>query len=565
MSKNYFQKTLLSFSVLLTMSMTSCQGFVDAVLGTEDKPVTPTPATPVKPATSESKAEVTPEKTTITISSFADLQAAVTEAQNENFVKAIKAKAQVGEVYTIEIKSDAPLSTVDFDEISLPSIENADINLVFDKPVVTSENKPLKVTAEEKNSATSTKAVNGLTITIPGGASNVFLSVDMPETTVTLSSSGSKVNLKEVKSLTALNTFIIDDNVEVDNMDIEGGTVQVNEGGILESWSFAADHNDDQVNITEEGGIEPMKVYSLDENGNSVEQWQIASDGGEPYYAKSLKVLKGEADYSTVHFSNGSYDAIPLKTVIIGDGAVLRTNWVAMENIEGEGTAEIKYLLINPTSYTDDTEYGGDKFYEFNSDMSGVKNLKNVIISQPEINVHENFKAELDAKIAEGYIMHEPRLNMDIDGVVEGCTFKYNHVHFCQERSLTCPTIKNCKFVHVESKYSDEDIVEMRIPYIEGESSNSITFEGCEFSEGTKFSVCFYGNFGFESDGETHYTGYVNFINCKLGGVEFTGEDTSFAKNIWPVTGTKIVICFDGTPKYEADPEVGPVIRAIED
>jgi len=89
-----------------------------------------------------------------------------------------------------------------------------------------------------------------------------------------------------------------------------------------------------------------------------------------------------------------------------------------------------------------------------------------------------------------------------------------------------------------------------------------VIFDGCEFSVGTKFWGYFYRHdpenldpISFPDDGNTHYTGYVNFKNCKIGGVDFTGENTDFIKNFNPVTGTKIILCFNGVPKYEVLPE----------
>lgn len=547
MKKSLFLKSVLAAFLLLAVSssMVSCQSLADAFFGEVDNP---TPSDTSKDQADEKKTnenlELTSTGAKITASSASDAT-----AQLETLVDDIKAKGVgEGKEYVIEVVGDAVQASTDI-TLTIPMVKDANLNLKFDEAF--GAGTTLNINASETNSE-STKSANSLVITLPSSGDNLSLNVNMPETTVSLKSSGSKITYKEVKSRTALNTLVIDDEVEVDTMEIQGGTIQVNDGGILESWVFSAENNGDQVNVTEEGGIEPIKVFTTDENGNSVEQWQIASENGDPYYAQSLKIVKGAADYATAYFRNASYNTIPLKTVVVGDGTVLRTNWVAMENIEGEGTAEIKYKLIAPTSYTDDTEWGGEKFYEFNSDMSGVKNLKNIIFSQPEIEVPSgsSIETELNEKIAEGYIMHEPRINMDVNGVVEGCTFKFNHIHFCQERSLDCPTVKNCKFVHVESQYSDEDIIEMRLPYKPGSSSNSITFDGCDFSSGTKFLGGFFGNFGFDGD-EIQYTGYVNFNNCTMGGEPFTGDNKDFIKSFGAVTGTKFIISFDDVPKYE--------------
>ena len=59
--------------------------------------------------------------------------------------------------------------------------------------------------------------------------------------------------------------------------------------------------------------------------------------------------------------------------VVVCDGATLQTNYIAMENIVGEGTGQIKYRLTGEPGYTDDTAYGGHKFYEFNSDIRWMR------------------------------------------------------------------------------------------------------------------------------------------------------------------------------------------------
>lgn len=491
-------------------------------------------------------------------------------------IKSIIQSAKPGEPVNIILKETITTKSGDT-EIVIPTKNSAgeaiDVNLVF-KRVPSETGGSLVIKTDQAGNPSST-AINKISVIVPESSIGTNLTIDAPTSTVTLlSANGAKSTYKEVVARTANNTLIVEDDVLVNNVEVQGGTVQVNEGGILESWSFSAEKNGDLVNVKEDGGIEPIKVNTgTDNDDNPIEQWQIASEDGNPYYANSLKIVKGAADYAIVWFGNPSYEAIPLKTVAIGDGAVLQTNYIAMENIEGEGTASIKYRFTGPpTGYTDDTEYGGNKFYEYNSDMVGVKRVKGITFSQPEIATDEYFKQELNEKEAEGYRMNEPRLNLDVDTEIEGCTFNYNHVFICQENSLSCPLVKDCKFVHVDHDLNvipiNNDQVEFRIPYNPSKDSNGITFDGCEFSAGTKFMGYFYDRIvkmEFEGD-DIQYTGYVNFKNCKLGGADFTGENTDFVKNFWAVTGTKIIISFDDVPKYEAlfDSEGGGfVVRPI--
>ena len=423
----------------------------------------------------------------------------------------------------------------------------------------------LTIKSEWAGIGSTTEAKNKLTVVLPESEEGINLNIDAPTSTVSLKSSGTATKFKEVVARTAFNTLVVDDDVTVSNAEIKDGVMQINDKGILESWSFGAKANGDQVNILEDGGIEPLLIPRTDAEGNPYNVYQITTEDGNPYYAHSLKIVKDEADYSVVHFYNPSYETIPLKTVVVGDGATLQTNYISMENIVGEGTGVIKYRLTGvPTSYTDDTQYGGEKFYEYNSDMSGVKTVKDITFGQPEIAPDENVIDELNAKKAQGYRMNEPRLNLDVEKEVSGCTFNFNHVFFCPELTLTCPLVKNCKFVHVTHDLDvitiGSDLVEFRIPYDASKESNTFTFDGCEFSAGTKFSGYFFNRdntWGWDTDNpgdEIHYTGYINFKNCKMGSADFTGETLDFAKNTlgWSFSGTRMVICFNGVETYES-------------
>lgn len=559
MKTKHFLTKLQSATMILAVSLTlsSCSDLFE-FFGIEDNNVVFNETDETEPTVENENVKLNAAGAKITAASAAEATSLL-----ETLIDDIKAKGVgEGKEYVIELAADDIQASSDI-ALTIPKVVGANLNLKFDNTF--KAGTTLNIDASE-TSSDPVKSVNTLVITLPAAADDLSLNIDMPETTVTLKSAGAQVKFNDVKSRTALNTLVIDEDVEVETMDIQGGTIQVNEGGILDSWVFSAENNGDQVNIYEDGRIEPLKVLVTDDEGNTVEQWQIGSEDGKPYYARSLKIAKGNADYSVVWFGNAP--DVPLKTVVVGDGATLQTNYIAMQNIVGEeeGTGVIKYRCTNIPGFTDDTEWGGYKFYEFNSDISGVENVKKVTFSQPEIAPEEWVKPMLEDSIAKGYYMHEPRLNMDVDGDVEGCTFNYNHVFFCNTHSFKCPTVKDCKFKHVDhgtelSEYHvlpiDNDLIEFQLPIVYDGStdSNSITFENCDFSEGTKFWGYFFAGIGNEtpeewSDGDIHFTGYINFKNCTIGGADFS-DNTDFIKELWATTGTKFIISFNGVPKYE--------------
>jgi hypothetical protein len=339
MRKNYFMKNLLAASMLLavSMGMSSCSGFVDAVLGTSDKTTTQ-PTT--QPTTAG--AVVTADQTTITISSFEEMAKAVSAEQNEAFIKAIEAKAAAGEKYTINIKSEKPLSTANFEGLVIPRVVGSKIDVVFDKPLVTSESNPLKVTADEKNSDTPTDAVNELTITLPNGSDNVYLSVNMPETTVKLEGN---VTYQFVEAITATNTLVVESGVTIKELQYKigsGTSVVVKNGGVIETFVYRTDIY--FMGITEKGltyavtpGLEFFFPIAKDENG-------------DPYYINCLKVVKGDAEVCGLYhtfspqYTEGS--SPDLKKLIIGDGAVVcNMNYTSIpyDDIIGEGNATFLY------------------------------------------------------------------------------------------------------------------------------------------------------------------------------------------------------------------------------
>lgn len=354
MSKNYFTKNLMSASMLLavSMGMASCSGFVDAVLGTTDTPTTQPTTQPTTPTTPTSSAVVTADQTTITTSSLADLANAVTSEQKTELENAIKAKAAAGEVYTLNIKSEQPLSTENFEGFEIPREEGSKINLVIEQPILTTEESPLKITAAEKKSETSTTPVQEVTVTLPAGPSPVYVCVDTPEATVTLEGDAS---YEYVEALTATNTLYIKRPVK--NLNLKGGSVVVMAGGSIET--LVCPTSSKVINISSDGV------------GGKTFWYSINDDKGNPYYVDNLKIIKGDAEYATlVH----NIDVNKLfKKLIIADGAAVNYKNgedIRIETIEGQGNAKFLYGVS--------FEQDGKMVYTGNCDLRYVKNINKV-------------------------------------------------------------------------------------------------------------------------------------------------------------------------------------------
>ena len=401
------------------------------------------------------------------------------------------------------------------------------VDLTFTGTISATEDNPLEFKADANADAESGNSDNQLNINMPS-ATGLVITINLPKTTVVLTSSGSGGTVyKTVNSKTAMETLIISEGVTVEELLIADGTVIVKEGGKVESYVYQPDTEEEYLYIKEDGSVEPQKVFV-----NGEEKFELRNENGDAYYASNLKVRKGKADYASIFFNNPDPNNNPLKVVTICDGAILKTNWIAMETIEGQGTAEIKFHLINVTGYTDDTQYNGEKFYEINSDMWHVSNIKNIIFSEPEIALTDYAQQELNTYISNGYVQHEPRLNIDADGNIEDCTFKYNHVHFCPQSGSKFPSVKKCIF----DQTSNNNIIEIQMLFEPTEDTYQISFEKCVFNNNTIFKALFRDR-----------QGIIDFTDCTYNGQSLDNLDL-----LNQIITCQVTISINGVQKYRS-------------
>lgn len=405
------------------------------------------------------------------------------------------------------------------------------VDLAFTGAITASEENPLEFKANSGADAGAAESDNQLNITMPD-ATGLVVTINLPKTTVVLTTSGTGTVYKTVNSKTAMETLVISKGVTVEELLIADGTVIVKDGGKVESYVYQPSSNDEKLIITEDGSVEPQKVYI----GNE-EKFELRHENGDPYYASNLKVKKSEADYANIFFLNPNPANNPLKVVTIGDGAVLKTNWIAMETIEGQGTAEINFRLEHFTEWAEENGNEMLHFYQFMSDLYHVKNIKNIIFSQPEIALSPEVQGDLNGRIQAGLIQCPTMLNLDVDEKVENCVFNYDYVHFCPW--LSYPLVKGCKFVPTDAAF-DNKMVEISMLDPRGNAFDinslySMSFDGCEFGNGMKFKVT-YG---------TMNTGTIDFTDCK-----YNGQSMDNLELLNQIIVGQVIISINGVPKY---------------
>jgi hypothetical protein len=318
----------------------------------------------------------------------------------------------------------------------------------------------LKITAEEKKSAIPTTAVDELTITLPDGSDNVCLSVDMPETTVTLAGN---ITYKYVEAITATNTLVVGNGVTIKEYKISdaslqykigGGIAVVKTGGAIETLVYPAGIF--WMGITSKG------LLYADTPDLAFHIIIVKDEKGDPYFIPNLKIVKGDADYVGLY-----HDCLPidcdgdpwLKKLTIGDGAVVRNmNYtvVPYEEIIGEGNATFLYGYNMKELGFNDNEMKDLSFF-------GVESISNV-----------TFKP----KYAEGTALS------NIPSNTEGCKFIADNIWmFADNYNSTLYTAKNNVYEYQEPCWvvipGQSDVI----------TSFKYDFQGCTFSDNNKLYV----------------------------------------------------------------------------
>lgn len=379
MRKNNLVKNVLAAMTLLFASSTmiSCQGLVDAVIGSEDNPVTPV-VTPIVENTGATAEEVT---------------ALLEEALS---VKAVQEAIASGDPIKITVAGGSS-TTASNSVIEIPMTTSTGnkvaIELTFTDAITTSTSNPLEFVANEGADAASGESENELVITMPD-ATGLVVNIELPNTTVTLASTGKTV-YKTLTAKTAQETLIVDEDVELQEAIIKGGSVEIKKGGKV--GTLKINNTKDVTNITMDGNAKTSSE-------NLIDKLVIAEDA-----------------------------VVLIKKTVPDD--MRSTDRLFVTSIEGESNSATLYPDERMHADFIDGEQNPDKQIVFFADMGGVESLKNLTIAPQPM-------SKEDEEAGYKYIWSELR---DVPALVENCIFKFEDV-VTFSRGVYA---KNCDFTDV--------------------------------------------------------------------------------------------------------------------
>lgn len=357
--------------LIASSTMISCQGLVDAVFGSEDNPVAPV-VTPIVENTGATAEEVT---------------ALLEEALS---VKAVQEAIASGDPIKITVAGGSS-TTASNSVIEIPMTTSTGnkvaIELTFTDAITTSSSNPLEFVANEGADAASGESENELVITMPD-ATGLVVNIELPNTTVTLASSGKTV-YKTLTAKTAQETLIVDEDVELQEAIIKGGTVEIKKGGKVGTL---------KINNTKDVNTITMDVSAEASSENLIDKLVIAEDA---------QVLIDDKE-------KHSYDRL------------------FVTSIEGEGNGATLY----PGYYSAYSEYNDVCFW---GNMAGVESLKNLTIA-PQPMSKEDEEA--------GYKYRWEELQ-SVPALVENCIFKFEDVVIFSRGVYA----KNCDFTDVIGEF----------------------------------------------------------------------------------------------------------------
>ena len=515
--KNYLKCLTAIMLLLASFSMASCDSVIDAIFGEVDNPVSQKVVETIVEKTGASAAEVT-----------ALLQAALVTPEvqqailnNESFsvnVSVPGGSSAAGETITIPVSGGEGKN-------------GANVTINFTNTITgTSESNPLNFTAANVGSAAAGAAGSGnsdnqLTINMPNGSTGLVITIDLPDTTVTLATDGTTV-YKSISARTALNTLVVGKGVTVEDFIANGGRVKIMKGGKINRLVFAPrvyhappgyHHNELFVDHL---GAFGLAIMNVEGDYDNPENWTTfaVQDDGEWYRFENLKILPPkDCDFMAIRAGIGPHGEIPnLKSITIADGAaiLIDDNGPKFDEtgrtIEGENGSGFRYLQTVITGEGNDARL----YYAPWMSLGGYKTMTNVkIMPDPNIPL-DNLN-----RLPDGGGWQHLAL-MDVQNGCDNCTFYVEQLTWRPEFLIDHKDIiiKNCTFKKVTINAQEPPFAPNGYSYRIGanldeipEGMNmgdiSITFDGCDFEDGLRFFMNSNTNASISS-----FT--FKFVNC---------------------------------------------------
>lgn len=463
---SFFKKaTKLALATCLMMTLSSCED----ILGEWDKPSPQVQEVinAIVDKTGASAAEVT------SLLQEAMLTPEVQQAilNNESFTVNVAVpggSSAAGETITVPVSGGEGKN-------------GAAVTITFTDAITgTSESNPLNFTAANASSASegaqgSGNSDNKLTINMPSGSSGLVITIDLPDTSVTLTTNGTTV-YKQVTARTALNTLIVDKGVTIEDFVASGGRLLIKEGGKVNRLVFAPrlytqpPHYDHTNLFLDYNGAFGLAIMNVEGDYDNPDNWTTfaVQEDGEWYRFKNLKILPPiDCPYMNIKGGPGPHGEIPiLNSLTIADGgaALFSTHGPMFdENGEyiGEGETSYRQLKTVITGEGDDARL----YYESGTSFNGFPSITNVkVVPQPEEWVQWDMAINGFPKIS------------------ENCLFAADWYSINDYSVNNIVTLKNCIF----EGFRNSEAKSMSIETPENPqdfSQITITFDGCTFKD----------------------------------------------------------------------------------
>ena len=451
------------FALTTMFSFTSCELWFDLI----ENPVPPEVVDAIVEKTGASAAEVT------SLLSEAMLTPEVQQAINNN------------ESFTINVAvpggSSAAGETIIVPVSGGEGKNGGEVTITFTNAVTgTSDSNPLNFTAANASSASegaqgSGNSDNKLTINMPSGSSGLVITIDLPDTSVTLTTNGTTV-YKQVTARTALNTLIVDKGVTIEDFVAGGGRLLIKEGGKVNRLVFAPrlytqppfyDHTNLFLDYNGAFGLAIMNVEGDYDNPENWTTFAVQEDG-EWYRFKNLKILPPiDCPYMNIKGGPGPHGEIPILnslTIANGGAALFSTHGPMFDengDYIGEGETSYRQLKTVITGEGDDARL----YYESGTSFNGFPSITNVkVVPQPEEWVQWDMAINGFSKIS------------------EDCLFAADWYSINDYSVNNKVTLKNCVFegfrnsnarsMSIETPENPQDFSEI-----------TITFDGCTFRD----------------------------------------------------------------------------------
>lgn len=346
MRKNYFTKNLIAASMLLavSMGMTSCSGFVDAVLGTTDTPTTQPTTQPTTPTTPTiQNVTLTAQGAQVSANSAAEVNTALAALATDIKEKGVGE----GKEYTLEVTSDV-FNAGDVQDIKVPEVEGATINVVIKTPFT----KPTTLVFGKTTAA----ATRGAAMTRGDGAGEPPSTIDkmyitLPETegenypTIEFQRPNTLIYLESANGNSAINLE------DINEESASGGLLVIGKGIAIDTYKWTPRSDTEYLRLNS------VETLLLDAAMNMVYSWFYLSDDAREdgkVMVKNLEIL------STDVVANLNFGANKFGKITIADGAKVQvvsrkgkaaSGMPKADVIESKGTSTV--LTIDASTTVD--------------------------------------------------------------------------------------------------------------------------------------------------------------------------------------------------------------------